>query len=335
MADSAPIHLLKGDDEVLLADGVSDLVARLIEGKDRNEVLTEFVGDDYELGDVLLAASTVSMFGSRVVVARNAGRFVSGEVAAVITYLEDPAPDSTIVLVWQRGVASGSKLNTLPKKLVDAIKSAGGQVHNCGLPGGKGRDMWLAEQLSSSQVNLSPSATRLVKERLGNDLSRLGGILVVLEATFGDRLLESGDVEPYLGEAGSVPPWDLTDSIDSADVAGAVANLQRLIGNGARHPLQVMVSLQSHFERMLRLDGSGVRDEKAAAALLGMKGSTYPAKKALNQGRKLGPEKIARATALLAAADLDLRGRTSQDGQAVLEVLVARLAALSRSSGRR
>jgi DNA polymerase-3 subunit delta len=314
-------------------------VERLIGDADRTEVLSEFTGDDYTMGDVLIAASTVSMFGSRVVVARNASRFTTDELAPLVAYLGDPAPDTVVVVVWDKPVTPGARANAVPKKLTDAIKGAGGEVHDCGLPGGKGRGMWADDQMDAATVRLSPRARRVIVERLGDDLSRLGGILTVLDATFGDAALEPDDVEPYLGDAGAVPPWDLTDAIDRGDVAGAVVNLQRLLGNGARHPLQVMVTLQTHVERMLRLDGAGVRDEKEAATLLGIKGSPFPAKKAMQQSRKLGSAKVARATALVAGADLDLRGRTAQDGVAVLETLVARLAALSgtrsAASGRR
>lgn len=329
MSDASPVHLVKGGDEILLADGARDLIERLVGDADRNEVLSEFHGDDYTMGDVLIAASTVSMFGSRVVVARNSSRFSTDELAPLVAYLQDPAPDSVLVVVWDKPVTPGARSNPLPKKLTDAVKGAGGEVHDCGLPGGKGRGMWADDQMDAATVRLSPRARRLVLERLGDDLSRLGGILTVLDATFGDAALEPDDIEPYLGDAGAVPPWDLTDAIDRGDVAGAVVNLQRLLGNGARHPLQVMVTLQTHVERMLRLDGADVRDEKAAAELLGLKGSPFPAKKAMQQGRKLGSAKVARANVLVAAADLDLRGRSAQDGSAVLETLVARLAALS------
>ncbi len=329
MSDASPVHLVKGSDEVLLAQGARDLVDRLLGDADRTEVLSEFHGDDYAMGDVLLAVSTVSMFGSRVVVARNASRFSTDELAPLLGYLQDPAPDAVLVVVWDKPVTPGARANAVPKKLTDAVKAAGGEVHDCGLPGGKGRGMWADEQMDAATVRLSPRARRLVVERLGDDLSRLGGILTVLDATFGEATLDPEDVEPYLGDAGAVPPWDLTDAIDKGDVAGAVTNLQRLLGNGARHPLQVMVTLQTHVERMLRLDGAGVRDEKAAAALLGIKGSSFPAKKAMQQATKLGSAKIVRATTLVAAADLDLRGRTAQDPVAVLETLVARLAALS------
>ena len=44
----------------------------------------------------------------------------------------------------------------------------------------------------------------------------------------------------------------------------------------------------------------------------------------------MGHDKIARAISLLAEADLDLRGATALPAETVLEVLVARLAHLSR-----
>lgn len=330
----APVHLVKGNDDILLADGARHLVDDLVGDAERAEVLTEFAGDDYELGDVLLAAATVSMFGSRVVVARNAARFTAEDVAPLVAYLDDPSPDSVVVVVWDRPVTSGARANAVPKKLTDALTAAGGVVHTHNLPSGKGAPMWAEEQFDAASVRLDRSARQMIVERLGEDLSRLGSVLEVLGSTFGDTEVSAADVEPYIGGAGGVPPWDLTDAIDRGDVVGAVTNLQRMLGGGARHPLQVMVTIQSHVERLVRLDGAGVADEKAAASLLGMKGSTFPAKKALAQTRALGHAKVVRSVQLVAGADLDLRGRSPLDGAAVLEVLVARLAALSARRGR-
>ena len=103
-----------------------------------------------------------------------------------------------------------------------------------------------------------------------------------------------------------------------------------MIGQGDRHPFQVLGTLHSHFARMLRLDGADVAGEKQAAELLGLKGSTFPAKKALGQARRLGHDRIVRVVDLLAQADLDLRGGKAWPDHLVLEVLVARLATMSR-----
>jgi DNA polymerase III subunit delta len=163
---------------------------------------------------------------------------------------------------------------------------------------------------------------------IGDSLSRVDGIMSVLSAVYGDGArITAEELEPFLGDAGGGAPWDLTDAIDRGDAAAALDQLRRQL-NGDRHPLQVMASLTAHFTKMLRLSGSGIADEQAAAAALGMTGSTFPAKKALTQSRKLGPVGVSRGVELLAEADLDLRGRRDIPGDVVMEVLVARLARL-------
>jgi DNA polymerase-3 subunit delta len=106
-----------------------------------------------------------------------------------------------------------------------------------------------------------------------------------------------------------------------------------MTGAGDRHPLQVLSTLHRHYAQMLRLDGAGVADEAAAAAALGIKGSTFPAKKALNGARRLGHDGVAEAIRLVADADLDLRKlRKDWPDDVVIDVLVARLSRLGPRS---
>ena len=106
----------------------------------------------------------------------------------------------------------------------------------------------------------------------------------------------------------------------------------RLLGPGGRHPFQLLATLHRHYGAMLRLDGSGVTDPAAAAALLDM--SAYPASKVLDQARKIGPGRIARAISLIADADLDLRGVVDWPDELVIEVLVARSGSARPATGR-
>jgi hypothetical protein len=59
----------------------------------------------------------------------------------------------------------------------------------------------------------------------------------------------------------------------------------------------------------------------------------YPAGLALRQARLLGSDGLRTAYGHLAKADVDLRGATGLPEDAVLEVLIARLAGLSRRAG--
>ena len=333
-----PIVLLKGSDPVLLADAAGDRLAAMLGGRDHDEVVDLFSGDDYEMADAVMAATAVSMFGDRVIVVRNASQFNVEALGPLVAYAADPNPTSQVLVVWDKPLSPSAKAHAVPKKLTDAVKACGGTVSDSDVsPNAKVRQGWLDEHLASASVKFLPQTKSAIIAQLGEDVSRLGGLLRVLEASFpAGTKLSPEDVEPFLGEAGSVPPWELTDAIDKGDVALAVTKLRRMMSAGERHPLALMATLGTHFQRMLRLDGSGVRSEQEAADLLGMKkGSTFPAKKAMQQARALGGDRIARSIRLLARADVDLRGATAVPTEAVMEVLVARLAQLSRGGASR
>jgi DNA polymerase-3 subunit delta len=307
------LYLLRGDNDVLLGEAVAELVARLLGDADRSLVVEEFDGDDYTLGPVVDAARTPPFLTDRrVVVARGVQRFT--DPAPLADYLAEPLPTTELVLT-----ASGERL---PKVLLDAVKKAGGEIVATGAGRNRQeRSGWIDERLAASDVRLEPSARTALAEWLGEDLGRLPALLDTLAVLEGR--LTTADVEPFLGEAGSVPPWDLTDAIDKGDTAAAMSMLNRM----GRHPLVVMAILQGHYERMLRLDGADVRDRSTAAALL--KVSPFQAGKALDQVRRLGHDGVARAVELLAGADLDLRGQKSWPPELVMEVLVARLSRLA------
>ena len=315
------LHLLRGDDEVLLGDATTELVHRLVGADDRSLVVTELDGEDYAASAVVDAAQTPPFLTERrVVVARGVQRFNAQDLAPLIAYLGNLLDTTDLVLV-----ASGERL---PKAFLDAAKKAGANL--IATSAGRNRQErsgWIDERVAVSDVKLDPSAKSAIADWLGEDLGRLPALLDTLESIGTSAKLTAADVEPFLGEAGAVPPWDLTDAIDRGDVATALAMLARMLGAGGRHPLVVMATLQSHYERMLRLDGAPVQDRSGAATLL--KVAPFQAQKAFDQTRRLGHEGVARAVELLAGADLDLRGQRAWPPELVMEVLVARLARLS------
>jgi DNA polymerase-3 subunit delta len=321
-----PAYLVRGSDDVAVGDAVRTLVAELVGDGDPGLVVEDLATDDYEIRAVVDAAQTPPFLGDRrVVVARGVGRFTTADVAPLVAYLADPLPTTALVLV-----AGGGQL---ARTMVDAVRKVG-HVVDADVPGGKARGAWLAARLREGPVRLDAAATTAVSDHLGEDLIRLPGLLETLAAAYGPGArLAVADVTPFLGQAGGVAPWELTDAIDRGDAAAALDHLRRLLGAGGRHPLVITASLHTHYARMLRLDGAAdVTDERSAAAALGMTGSTFPARKALLQARRLGHAPIARAIVLLADADLALKGTIDWPPELILEVLVARLAAGSRRS---
>jgi len=315
------IYLLTGDDESLVRTAVADVVHELVGDGDRSLMVDEFDDDEYELRMVVDAAQTMPFLtDKRVVVARGINRFNVDDLPALLGYLDDPLDSSDVVL------AQGGE-GRLSKKIVDAVKASGTIIATAPPKKAGDRAGWVREQIAHAGLSLDGRATQRLSEWLGEEPARLDGVLSTLRGVFGDgsRLTES-DVEPFLGEAGGVPPWDFTDAIAAGDTTKALTLMGRMIHGGKRHPLQIMSTLHNHYAALARLDGAGARSEQDASVATGLKG--FPAKKALQNFNRLGGPSTKRAIELIAQADLDLRGAKALDSEVVMEVLVARLSKL-------
>jgi DNA polymerase-3 subunit delta len=333
-AEGRAVWLVDGDDPTLVAEGIRTVVDELVGDADRSLVVEDFRGDEIDLAAVADACRTPPFLGDRrVVVVREVGRWNTEEVAPLLAYLEAPLPTTALVLGAGRAArGDGAGKGRIAPKLLAAVK-AHGHVTATTVTGRDARG-WLRDRLQASPLRLDAAAESRLEAHLGEDVSRLGGILEVLVAAHGEGArLGVDDIEPYLGEAGSVAPWDLTDAIDGGQTDVALVLLHRMLGAGERHPLVITSILQRHLTNMLRVDGPGITSEATAAAALGIaKGrSTFPAKKALSSARRYGSAGLAEAIGLLAAAELDLKGAREWPGDLIVEVLVARLCRLARA----
>ncbi len=318
MTAASAVYFLRGEEPSLLRDAVNDLVTELLGADDPALALADLAGEDDTVTAIVDAANTPPMFTERrVVVGRALQRFSADQLQPLVGYLADPSPTTSLVLVWEKG--------RVPQALLAGVKQAGGmQVDTAP---GKG---WLEEQLGSASVHLDKEAKALLASHLGEDVARLRGVLESLTAAYGEGArIDSAAVEPYLGEAGGRAPWELTDAIDAGDITTAIDRLRRVMTE-ERVAVMVIGTLAAHVGRLLRLDGADLTGEPDAASALGI--HPFRAKKLAQQARRLGSEGIAQAVGLVAEADLDLRGAKGWPAELVLELLVARLAFLSRSA---
>jgi DNA polymerase-3 subunit delta len=328
--EAKPAYLVRGDDPSVLADAARALIAQLVGNRDPGMVVEEQGGvgpEEPDLGMVVDALTTPPFLTDRrVVVFRDAGRLKAGDVGRLVACIEDPVPEVIFVAVGGGG--------TLPPALVKAVEKHG-EVLGAAVGTGRARTQWFDQRLRDAPVRLDGPAAVLLGKHLGGDVARLRGLLENLTAAYGPGArITAEQLEPFLGQAGSVAPWDLTDAIDAGKEKEALNALDRLLRAGGFHPLALMTILHRHIEAMLRLDGAGAHTAEDAARVLASKG-TFMAGKALEQGRRMGSDRIARAVTFLAQADLDIRGASALAPEVVLEILVARLSRLSPAGPRR
>ncbi|MDE3222252.1 MAG: hypothetical protein KGL79_02335, partial [Acidobacteriota bacterium] len=267
----------------------------------------------------------------RVVAVRDAQQLGAADAEALVGWMKSPTPATVLVL----GVV-GAKSHRLVKAAGEVIEvNVGSRAAD--------RVAFVKEKMTQYRVTIDASTAQKVADRVGDDVARVDALARTLASIFGSAPLSFAKLEPYLGDAGDVPAWDLTDAIDGGDATLAIKVARRMLDSRSRAGLQLIAVLQRHYLNMARLEGSGATTKEEAAAILG--GNPFPAGKALTNARRLGPERLATAVHWLSEADLALKGAVSYGGRdlvndqdvtelTVLEVLVARLARLSNAARR-
>jgi DNA polymerase-3 subunit delta len=324
----------------MVYDALHNVVATALGNLDPSFALQDFTAKDVTSSGAVSIASQVMealntppfLVDRRVVVVRDAQSLVAEEVAQLLNWMSDPAPDTVLVI----GVV-GTKANKL-------VKAAGEVVDvNVGTRS-QDRVAFVESKLAEYRVTIDRATAQRISDKVGDDIARIDSLARSLQSIYGTAPLNFAHVEPYLGDAGDVPEWDLTDAIDNGDATKAIVVARRMLDSKGRAGLQIVNMLQRHYLRMARLEGSGVRSDDEAATLLGI--NRYPAGKALRVSQRIGPERISTAVHMIANADVDLKGGVSYGGKdlntdldvtelTVIEVLVARLAKMTQSARRR
>jgi DNA polymerase-3 subunit delta len=350
------ITLVQGADPSLRDREVQRLIAELLGGEDRSFALddhtlasrrragdaAESVEDDDDghasEGSTELPAfaalttalqSPPFMTAARVVVVREIGNATTEQAQWLAAWIADPLEGVHLVLVGGGGRIP-SALDKASKAHAQVVGPAADQTADV-----------LQNELRDAHLKLAPDASKRVVAHFGDDAGRVPELVELLHATYGDgSTLALDDVEQYLGELGTAGRFDLTNAIDRGDVGAALEALHRMLGSTSAvqakplHPMQIMASLGFQYQRLLRLDDPSIVTKEHAASALGMKsagGARFP----LEAARRLGSDGLRDAVRLLARAELDLRGASGLDEHTEMDVLVARLAALSRRSARR
>ncbi len=324
-AGAGRVVLVRGEDPAVVAGELRAVVEELLEGRDRGMVVEEQGGggEELSLAAVLDGLGTPPFLADRrILVVRGAGRLSTAEGRQLAEALGGLAEGVWLVLEGSGG--------TVPEPLVRAVREAGGSVVERSLRARGARQEAWAAVLGRSPVRLTPDARALLEQHLGDELGRVEGILAGAAAALGPgSRVGADDLLPYLGAAGGTQPWALTDALEAGDLPGALRALHRLLDGGQLHPLAVLKILERWADLLLSVEGGAWGTPEEAATALGAR-SSYPVQKALRHAGRLRPEGVHRALALVAQADLDLKGASGLPPEVVLEVLVARLARLSR-----
>ena len=335
---SAVTTVVVGTDATMVYDALHNVITSALGDLDPSFALQDFtVKDVTTTGESVMSAALEALntppflVSRRVVVIRDAQGLLADEVTALLAWMASPAPAVVLALA-----VVGAKSHKLVKAAQDVVEVNVGS-------GSRNHVAFVNDKMKEYRVVIDAGAASRISEQVGDDVARVDSLARLLASIYGSAPLNANHVEPYLGDAGGVPEWDLTDALESGNATTAITVARRMLDSKGRAGVQIIFMLQRYYLRMARLEGADVASPEEAAQLLGM--NAFGAKKLLSMASRMGAERIGDAIHLIANADVDLKGGVSYGGKdlntdqdltdlTVIEVLVARLARLTMSARR-
>ena len=302
MTSRLSAHLIIGDDVYLVGQEVD----RLLEGVGELSISEFDAAADPAL--ILQALSTPSMFDdSRIVVLKRAEDLSAEAQRVLISYLEDPAPDASLIMVSSKPLA----------KIAAAVKKVGRVTE---VMKGKRTDLlnWLHTVAKERGLKFEGEGAAALLEAVGEERVALSGALDELAIAGGKGAhIGPDDVGRQFRANSQVRLFGFIDAVANRQKGPALNLLHLLLAQGEAAPM-LFWNLARHF-RMLLV--SGGRRPPEVAKMLGIQ--PWRAEKLVRQARGFRPGALVGAYKALAEADRKMKTSAEPDELALERAVVA------------
>jgi DNA polymerase-3 subunit delta len=310
----SPLRLVLGDEELLVARAVSEVVsaARALEPQcDVRDLLASEVTPG-DLVDLL----SPSLFGDRRVVVLRAVHEARPElVEALRRYVAEPAADVALVVVHPGGVRG--------KAVLEAFRAAGAVVVECArLTRAEERLAFVRAEATRSGGTITPDAAAVLLDSVGTDLRELATACAQLVADAGGRVDAAAVTRYHRGRA-EVTGFAVADRAVVGDIPGALEALRWALAVGVAHVL-IADALADGIRSVARVSSAGRANPYALASTLGM--PPWKVKRAQSQSRGWTEPGLSQALRVVAELNAGVKGVAADPGYA-LEAAIQDIAA--------
>ena len=326
----APVYVLHGDEPYYI-----DRVAAYIEEHGLTEDEKAFnlhvlYGKDVDkLALVSLAKRYPMMAQRQVVIVREAqeiknlipkkGDDEKADKDALVDYVLQPSPTTVLVLCHKYKTIDGrSKLAKAAQKNAVVLESK--KMWDDKLPD------WITAFVHSHKYKISPAASVLLAEYLGNDLEKIAGEIEKLFLNLKpETQITPEHIEQYIGISKEYNVFELQNALGSKDVLKANKIAQHLSANQKENPMVLTLGfLYSFFQKILIYHSLKDKSKGSVAAALGI--NPYFVSQYEMAVRNYPPDKTKAVISHLRDYDVRSKGVGSNPGEGeLLRELVFRI----------
>lgn len=324
-----PVYVVVGEERFLRRQFVDALKVAAMRGGVAGLNEDEWTAAEVDATKVVAVAKTMPMLSQRRYVCVTEVERWEGKKdkeaaagAALERYLEAPAPSTVLVLCADK-LHAKSKLITTAKKL-------GGLV-NCDPLSKRDLPTWLAQAAKARGCSIEASATDLIVEVVGSDLSVLGDLIERLCLFLGGAgTITEETVGSLIPVVRPSTVWELVEAVAERNISRALASLSKIYDPQDRGLGIVSVLLWS-TRQLVGFEAARSAGASAADAAKVANIPPFRIGKIEAQLRRLSRAELERWFSVLRNVDAALKGGSKRPAQAILECAIIELCSHSPS----
>lgn len=291
-----PLALITGPEDILAERGVESVV-EAVRGLEPEAEVVKLYASTYQPGELLVHASPSLFGGWTVIVAHDVDEADDALVEDLLSYVEQPADEVTLVVRHKSGNRG--------KKLLDLLRKQGARVVEAkAVKTEKDKTEFVKGEFRASRRRITEEAVGALVLAVGKDLRELAGACAQLVRDV-EGMVEVDDVHTYYGERVETTGFKVAE----AALAGNQPEAMRLLRHamlGGLDPVPIVAVLAMQLRQVGRVAAAGRGSAGQLAKDLGMAPWQVDQARRVAQGWD-GP-RLGAAIEAVAQADVDVKG---------------------------
>ncbi|MFI4912295.1 MAG: DNA polymerase III subunit delta [Sedimentisphaeraceae bacterium JB056] len=245
-SEFCPVYVIAGKDSFLVNKECEAILSSLMDPEERDMAMYSVEANKAEITDVLDELRTLPFLAKkRVVVIRDADKFVSANREQLEKYLDNPSKKGILVMT----VSSWPKTTRIAKKAAKVGKT----IVTEEIKRWKLADYAVGYAKTEYNKKLSKTAAQLIVDMAGDEVALVCGEIAKLTTYVGEaKEITADDVTKLCGNNREFDLFAVIDEMSKGRTAVAVEKLRNMFSTSKDAEYTVVGGLAFHFRRMFR-----------------------------------------------------------------------------------
>lgn len=263
--DIRPLYFLMGE-EAFFIDQISTFIeTSVLDETQRGFDQTTIYGKDTSIDAIVSSAKRFPMLAERQVIVVKEAQNLSRTIEDLLTYVKNPQLTTTLVICYKyKSIDKRKALYKALSKVHVVFESK--KIYDSNIPS------WISGELQKMNLKITPKASYLLSEFLGNDLAKISNELSKLQLVMGDNDLITPElIQINIGISKDFNNFELQKAIAQLDQKKAYQIVRYFSQNPNQHPMVFTVAtLYSFFSKLMILHTVNDRNPKVLSRAIGV-----------------------------------------------------------------